>query len=141
MSWSFNWGGVSIGNATPEAMADNWVLANTNTNFSGTTADLQALINQQCNDCASSVHGSAQGVSTATAYGLCQSRLNNAYAAKMNALQGAQEKLVAATDTAAINSLSSLFPSATPGTAGLPVSQNTIIIAVVLLIILFLIFS
>lgn len=128
-----------IGNAGAGGLADTWVNSNYNAGFAGDATALQALINQQCNDCATYVKSKSVGTSKTTAYGLCQTRLTNIYADKMNALQASQKDLLDAENNAT-KAASNYYANTFNAEAVTGMSSKTIGVFVMLIIFIIIVY-
>lgn len=136
MSWNFTIPivGVSVGDSSPSGEADTWINDHFNAGFSGTLADLQALINQQSTDCAGVVHSKSAGTNLATCYSICHGKLQAKYQDKQNQLQAQQAQVQTSIDNATITAANSY---ASGGTGA--ISSKTVTIIAIAFIFVFII--
>ncbi len=133
-----------IGNASSGGLADTWIGGNVNAAaFRGTLADLSALKSQNCNNCADYVHQHSPTTSRATAYSLCQTRINNRYQSIEAVLQ-AQQKEILDSENAAAKAASDAYTASFNMQSITGMSGKTIgifVMIIILIVIMYVLFK
>jgi len=139
----FNLFGI-IGTASNDGLADTWVNSHVNAAaFKGSLADLSELKSQNCNDCAAYVHGRSPTTSKATAYGICQGKVNNKYQSIAAVLQ-AEQKAITDSENAAAKAASDAYTNSFNMQAVTGMSSKTVgifVMVIILIIIMYVLFK